>query len=102
MRRRSPTAATTPSPPHHLGGYELVWRSAVRSLRAQGHAVRVLTTDLRLPSRSEPEDDDVHRELRWWWRDHAFPDFSPAARVAVERHNGRVLARHLEELRPDV
>jgi glycogen(starch) synthase len=89
-------------PPHHLGGYELVWRSAVRSLRAQGHEVRVLTTDLRLPSASEPEDDDVHRELRWWWREHTFPRFSPAARVAVERHNGRVLARHLDELRPDV
>jgi glycogen(starch) synthase len=89
-------------PPHHLGGYELVWQSAVRSLRAQGHQVRVLTTDATLPSPSEPEDDDVHRELRWWWRDHAFPRFSPAARVAVERHNARVLARHLEELRPDV
>jgi glycogen(starch) synthase len=89
-------------PPHHLGGYELVWRSAVRSLRAQGHEVRVLTTDFRLPSPSEPEDGDVHRELRWWWRDHTFPHFSPAARVAVERHNGRVLARHLEELQPDV
>ncbi len=34
-------------PPHHLGGYELVWQSAVAHLRARGHEVRVLTTDYR-------------------------------------------------------
>src|SRR4051812_18996778 len=31
-------------PPHHFGGYEQVWRSAVQHLRAQGHDVRVLAT----------------------------------------------------------
>lgn len=83
-------------PPHHLGGYELVWRSAVRHLRSLGHDVRVLTTDVRLPNPSEPEDDDVHRELRWWWRDHAFPHFSVGERLQIERHNARVLDRYLD------
>ena len=31
-------------PPHHLGGYELVWRAAMRHLREHGHTARVLTT----------------------------------------------------------
>ena len=29
-------------PPHHLGGYELVWQGAVQALRAAGHGGRVL------------------------------------------------------------
>src|SRR5438552_15011542 len=89
-------------PPHHLGGYELVWRSAVRHLRELGHEVRVLTTDFRLPSPREAADPDVHRELRWWWREHAFPQRPLRERLAIERHNARVLERHLDELRPDV
>jgi glycosyltransferase involved in cell wall biosynthesis len=85
-------------PPHHLGGYELVWRSAVRHLRSLGHDVRVLTTDFRLPDPSEPEDDDVHRELRWWWHDHAFPRYGLRERIRIERHNARVLERHLDRV----
>ena len=91
-------------PPHHLGGYELMWRSAVANHRAAGHEVRVLTTDWREPyvDDSTPEDDDVHRELRWYWHDHRFPRLGPRARLALERHNARVLERHLAEFRPDV
>jgi glycosyltransferase involved in cell wall biosynthesis len=90
-------------PPHHLGGYELMWRSAVRNLRAWGHDVRVLTTDYRTPAldTATPEDADVHRELRWYWHEHDFPRRSLRERVALERHNAAVLDRHLEELRPD-
>ena len=40
-------------PPHHLGGYELVWRAAVRHLRSLGHEASVLTTDFRLPTPAE-------------------------------------------------
>ena len=87
-------------PPHHLGGYELVWRSAVRHLRSRGHDVRVLTTDFRVPDPKEPEDDGVHRELRWWWRDHAFPRYSFRERLQIERGNARVLARHLDDFQP--
>ena len=91
-------------PPHHLGGYELMWRSAVTRLRELGHEVRVLTTDWRAPDpdRSVPEDRDVHRELGWYWRDHAFPRMGPIAVMRLERHNARVLDRHLSDVRPDV
>jgi glycogen synthase len=91
-------------PPHHLGGYELMWRSAVQHLRAHGHEVRVLTTDYRAasPDGAIPEDPDVHRELRWYWRDHEFPRRSPRQRLALERHNLTTLDGHLRELAPDV
>lgn len=91
-------------PPHHLGGYELVWQSAVAALRAGGHEVRVVTTDHRQPgvAADASADVDVRRELRWYWRDHAFPALSPRSRLALERHNREVLRRHLAELGPDV
>jgi len=89
-------------PPHHLGGYELVWQGAVRALRQAGHGVRVLTTDFRLPERAGSEENEVHRELRWYWRDHRFPRLSPWARAGLERHNAAVLQRHLGDWRPHV
>ena len=89
-------------PPHHLGGYELVWRSAMRALRADGHDTRVLCSDLRLKKGVlEPEDDGTFRTLRWYWRDHAWPSFSWRERLDLERHNAAVLTRHLQEFRPD-
>lgn len=91
-------------PPHHLGGYELVWRAAVEHLRGAGHEVRVLSSDHREPTShdDEPEDPDVHRELRWYWRDHEFPPMSVRERLRLERENHATLARHLAELEPDV
>lgn len=89
-------------PPHGLGGYELVWQSAVRHLRGLGHEVRVLTTEHREPEAGAAADPDVHRELRWWWHDHDFPRLAPRAKLALERHNRSVLGRHLSELEPDV
>jgi hypothetical protein len=44
----------------------------VRALRQAGHGVRVLTTDVRLADPVGPEEDPVHRKLRWYWRDHRF------------------------------
>jgi glycogen(starch) synthase len=87
-------------PPHHFGGYELVWRAAVRHLERHGHAVRVLTSDLDTGT-AEPDDPDVHRELRWYWRDHGFPRRPFRERLAIERNNARVLWRHIDEHRPD-
>src|ERR671933_1655863 len=88
-------------PPHHFGGYELVWRSAMRHLERHGHAVRVLTTDLDTGA-AEPDDPDVHRELRWYWRgEPGFPRLPLRERRRIERWNARVLARHLAEHRPD-
>lgn len=87
-------------PPQHLGGYELVWRAADEHLRAHGHDVRVLCSDLDLGAAC-PDPPWVYRELRWWWRDHAFPRQSLRARFAVERHNAAVIARHLAQQAPD-
>ncbi len=90
-------------PPHHLGGYELMWRAAVDELRAAGHEARVLTTDYRSTIEpAGPDDPDVRRELRWYWRDHEFPRLSPLERLAVERHNARVFDRNLREVAPDI
>ncbi len=90
-------------PPHSLGGYEVIWRSAVGDFRDAGHDVRVLTTDHREAGREgAPEDPDVHRELRWYWSDHDFPPMTMLERLRLERHNRKVLSRHLAEHRPDV
>lgn len=88
-------------PPHHFGGYELVWRSAVDHLRGQGHDVRVLATDTRTGA-TEPDPPCVHRELRWTLRQAEFQPVSVRERIALARHNHTVLDRHLAELRPDV
>ena len=88
-------------PPHHFGGYELVWASGVEHLRARGHEVRVLTTHTRTAS-PEPDSGDVYRELRWHLRDGDFERLGPLARLAMARHNHRVLERHLTSFRPDV
>lgn len=88
-------------PPHHFGGYELVWRAAMRNLERHGHTVRVLTSDLRIGT-AEPDDANVHRELRMYWRPHELLDLRADQRLRVERHNARVLARHIDELSPDV
>lgn len=90
-------------PPHHLGGYELMWRSSARQLRAAGHRVRVLTTDYATPCPDPaiPEDTEIDRGLRWYWRDHAWPKLSLRERLRLERHNLDLLDRHLDELRPD-
>jgi len=89
-------------PPHHRGGYELVWQGATRHLRDAGHDVRVLATDHREPGVSPQEDSDVHRDLRWWWHDDAWPERSRAECLEVERHNAAILEWHLEDLQPDV
>ena len=74
----------------------------VSHLRDRGHRVEVLTTDFRRPEVTEPDAPGVHRELRWWWRDHAFPRRSPPARLALERHNAAAFRRRVADLRPEV
>ncbi len=91
-------------PPHHLGGYELMWRAAVEELRSAGHIVRVLTSDYRSPGATLDRADhgDIRRDLWWYWRDHEFPRLSFRERIALERHNAGVLTRNLDEVEPDV
>jgi glycosyltransferase involved in cell wall biosynthesis len=89
-------------PPHSIGGYEVTWRSSTQHLRRRGHQVRVLTTDFRLPQAEGAEEDhDVHRELRWYWRDYDFPRLSLPAVMRLEAHNGRVMTRHTTEFGPE-
>jgi glycogen(starch) synthase len=91
-------------PPHHFGGYELLWQAAVRALRAAGHDVRVLcVADRRPDAAAQPEDPGVHRELAWYCRDyHAFPRLPRLERLRLERHNHAVLRRHLSDQRPQL
>jgi glycosyltransferase involved in cell wall biosynthesis len=92
-------------PPAANGGYERTWRAAMRRLAERGHATRVLTT-APVPGAEvraeEPAETAVFRELRWYWRDYEFPPLSPPRRLALERHNEQVLARHLRDFAPDV
>src|SRR4051794_23990939 len=83
------------------GGYELTWRSSVLHLRGRGHEVQVLASDHRAEGVHEELDPDVHRELRWYWRDHAFPRHDLRERLVVERHNASVLEQHVADFRPD-
>jgi glycogen(starch) synthase len=88
-------------PPHHFGGYELVWRSAMRYVKRHGHEVRVLTTDLDTGA-TERDDDGARRELRWYFRDHEYPRLAGRERLRLELHNARILKHHLAEFGPDV
>ncbi|HEX8742979.1 MAG TPA: glycosyltransferase [Thermoleophilaceae bacterium] len=91
-------------PPHHHGGYELVWESGMDLLHDAGDEVAVLTTDYALdapqpwPEHAYP----VRRELRWYLRGSEFPRLSARERLALEGHNARVLGRVLGEVRPEV
>ena len=89
-------------PPHHFGGYEIVWHSAVEHLRARGHDVRVLTTDSRTGAPDAEDEEDVHRELRWTLRNGRIEPLGLRRALDLARHNHSTLARHLEEFRPQV
>jgi glycosyltransferase involved in cell wall biosynthesis len=88
-------------PPQSFGGYEQVWRGAMRHLERHGHEVRVLTSDLHFGV-EEPDDAHVRRELRLYWRPHELPKKTQVEKLRLERHNARVLRQHLREFAPDV
>ena len=94
-------AVGTMYPPQSFGGYEQVWRGAMRALEQSGHEALVLTSDLDI-GQSEPDDPNVRRELRLYWRPHYLPRMTPLERLRLERHNARVLGRHVAEFSPDV
>jgi glycosyltransferase involved in cell wall biosynthesis len=91
-------------PPHHHGGYELIWRGSVEHLAARGHDVAVLASDFAVGDPAGPPEPPVpiRRELRWYWSAGGFPRLPARARLALERHNARVLERALADHRPDV
>ena len=87
-RRLADPLARTRPPQAPGGGYAATWRSCVRHLGERGHDVRVLTTDYEEPGVVAPDEGDVHRELRWYWRDHAFPRLPLREVFDLERWNG--------------
>lgn len=90
-------------PPHHLGGYELSCRDVVARWRSKGHRVVVLTSDLHLANaHPQPDDPDVRRTLRFYWKDHEIliPGWRESLRM--ERANQDELKRTIDELKPDV
>jgi glycosyltransferase involved in cell wall biosynthesis len=89
-------------PPHHLGGYELWCADVVGRWRSSGHEVRVLVSDLRSPGVTISDDPGVRRDLRWYWKDHAFVVPPITERLSIERSNHRVLRDELARFRPDV
>lgn len=96
---------TTWYPPHHLGGYELSCFDVTARLVARGHDVRVLCSDDVQPDAAPPDPEHerlVHRELEVYFRHDAPYAPSFRERLRIERHNHRVLERHLAEHRPDV
>lgn len=88
-------------PPHYAGGYELMWHTWVEYARGAGHTVRVLASDERTGA-TGPDDPDVHRELRRYWKADGTPQLTLRERIALERANAAAVRRHLDELRPDV
>lgn len=91
-------------PPHHLGGYEVIWQGVMRHLRAEGHTARILTTDHRrgdVPAEASDESG-VYRQLEWYWHDHTWRQMGPTARLRLERRNAWLLDFHLREFRPDL
>lgn len=92
-------------PPHHLGGYELSCRDVVDRLRRRGHDVTVLTTTMRVAGVSDPpgeRDAGVWRDLDFYFRDGDLWSPPLPRRVAIERHNQRVLRAALDRVRPEV
>jgi glycogen(starch) synthase len=91
-------------PPHHAGGYEVMWQAAVDRARQLGHEVRVVVSDYRISDDIPETDRDIHRTLRWYWDLHRyeFPELSPMERLRNELHNKREFQRHLQGFRPDV
>jgi glycogen synthase len=96
---------TSMYPPHHYGGYELSCRDVVTGLRARGHHVEVLTSNLRVAGVDETPDEratGVRRHLEIYWRDHVVLKPSLRRRLQIERHNQAALRTALEEVRPEV
>ena len=97
-------AVGTCYPPHHLGGYEIIWQGVTRALQADGHATRVLATGYRQPdiAGDAADDPNVYRELDWYWRDHEWQSLGLRDCVRLERHNAQAFDRHIDTFRPDV
>jgi glycosyltransferase involved in cell wall biosynthesis len=94
-------------PPHHSGGYEVACRDVAERLVERGHAVTVLTSDLREPGVADPPDErraavPVRRDLAAWFRDDALYAPGPLERWRRERQSHAALRAALADARPEV
>jgi glycosyltransferase involved in cell wall biosynthesis len=91
-------------PPHHAGGYEIMWQAAMAQARRLGHEVRILVSDYRASGSAAESEPDVHRTLRWYWdlERYEFPHLTPGQRLGLERHNAAQLGGHLRTFAPDL
>jgi glycosyltransferase involved in cell wall biosynthesis len=92
-------------PPHYYGGYELSCRDVVEHWRERGHRVTVLTTNMRVAGVIDlpgERDRGIHRDLDFYWEDHALVSPSPWRRLEMERTNQRHLRKALDDVTPDV
>lgn len=92
-------------PPHHFGGYELSCRDAIRHFARTGHAVTLLTSTIKVDGVEDSDTErslEVHRTLEPYWRDHELLSPPLPRRLAIERHNQRVLLEVLDAFKPDV
>ena len=88
-------------PPHEIGGYEIICRDVVEHLAAQGHQLRVLTSDHHIDGRPQTLQPTVSRQLKV----HGFygHPWLPIHRLlALEAHNHRTLQQALDTFQPDL
>jgi glycosyltransferase involved in cell wall biosynthesis len=72
-------------------------------LLRQDAQVRVLTTDYANTAVTAAElTGDIHRQLRWYWHNHMWPEMSGSMRLSLERHNACAFDAHVREFKPDV
>ena len=91
-------------PPHHAGGYELMWEQAMRRRGELGHTVRVLTTDYWISPDTPSTTRTCTGRCAGTGTSIAMSSRSSTSGSAssYERHNADALHLHLEEFQPDV
>jgi glycogen synthase len=87
-------AITAAYPPHHTGGYEIRSKDIIDCLRARGHQVLVVASNLGRTRGKSP--DDVCRVL------HLEPSRNLAQRIAWDMYDLRYINRLMRRWQPDV
>ena len=92
-------------PPVFIGGYELNCRDIAEGLRANGHTVQVLASDYRKSEVAQSERN-IWRTLHIWrvWEQQQtmLTPWVARERMAIQRHNARVVRTTIEQFRPDI